>query len=140
MLRFLPVALLVGLTTSCATIVSKTQYPVRIDSEPQGASFVVRNADGQDVHSGVTPATVTLGSKGGYFQGADYAVTLNLEGYPEATVALEAGFDVWYVGNLIFGGLIGILIVDPLTGAMWKLDSELVVPLGAAPGADQPAP
>jgi hypothetical protein len=30
--------------------------------------------------------------------------------------------DGWYIGNILFGGLIGILIVDPLTGAMWKLD------------------
>lgn len=29
--------------------------------------------------------------------------------------------DGWYVGNIIFGGLIGLLLVDPITGAMWKL-------------------
>jgi len=30
----------------------------------------------------------------------------------------------WYIGNLLFGGLIGLLIVDPLTGAMWTLDPK----------------
>ena len=32
----------------------------------------------------------------------------------------------WYVGNIVFGGFIGWLIVDPLTGAMWTLDTEHV--------------
>lgn len=27
----------------------------------------------------------------------------------------------WYIGNLLFGGIIGLLIVDPATGAMWTL-------------------
>lgn len=31
----------------------------------------------------------------------------------------------WYIGgNLLFGGVIGWLIVDPATGAMWKLDTN----------------
>jgi hypothetical protein len=30
--------------------------------------------------------------------------------------------DGWYFGNLLFGGLIGLLIVDPATGAMYKLE------------------
>jgi hypothetical protein len=29
--------------------------------------------------------------------------------------------DGWYIGNILFGGVIGFLIVDPATGAMWKL-------------------
>ena len=35
------------------------------------------------------------------------------------------------LGNLVFGGLIGYIIVDPLTGAMWKLDERFVVNTGA---------
>ena len=27
----------------------------------------------------------------------------------------------YYIGNIVFGGLIGLLIVDPATGAMYKL-------------------
>lgn len=29
----------------------------------------------------------------------------------------------WYFGNLLLGGVIGMLIVDPATGSMWKLDT-----------------
>jgi len=33
----------------------------------------------------------------------------------------------WYVaGNFVFGGLIGWLIVDPLTGGMWTISPENV--------------
>ena len=32
----------------------------------------------------------------------------------------------WYWGNILFGGLIGMIIVDPATGAMYKLDTEAV--------------
>ncbi len=34
--------------------------------------------------------------------------------------------DGWYWGNIVFGGLIGWLIVDPATGAMYKLETEFV--------------
>jgi len=26
------------------------------------------------------------------------------------------------LGNIIFGGLVGMIVVDPLTGAMWDLE------------------
>jgi hypothetical protein len=32
----------------------------------------------------------------------------------------------WYFGNLLFGGVIGMLIVDPLTGAMYNLTPEKI--------------
>ena len=28
-------------------------------------------------------------------------------------------FNGWYIGNILFGGLIGMIIVDPATGDMW---------------------
>jgi len=32
----------------------------------------------------------------------------------------------WYFGNILLGGLIGMLIVDPATGAMYRLDSDYI--------------
>lgn len=32
----------------------------------------------------------------------------------------------WYFGNIIFGGAIGMLVVDPATGAMWKIIDPVV--------------
>ena len=36
----------------------------------------------------------------------------------------DAYLNGWYIGNVVFGGLIGLLIVDPETGAMWRLDEN----------------
>ncbi|MDR1896957.1 MAG: hypothetical protein LBR10_09235, partial [Prevotellaceae bacterium] len=34
--------------------------------------------------------------------------------------------DGWYFGNLLLGGWPGMLIIDPLTGAMWKIESRFL--------------
>jgi hypothetical protein len=37
----------------------------------------------------------------------------------------------WYFGNILFGGLIGMLAVDPLTGAMYVLPETVTQSLDA---------
>lgn len=130
---FLALALL---STGCATIVSHSEYPVSFQSTPPGASFSVQDEKGAIVHKGVTPAVVTLDAGAGFFQKADYTVTYQLAGYKDLTRELHAQMDPWYIGNIVFGGLIGLLIVDPATGAMWKLGKEC----GATLEASSPKP
>jgi hypothetical protein len=56
-----------------------------------------------------------------------------MTGYDSHTAAIRRGVDGWYIGgNLVFGGLIGWLIVDPLTGAMWTLQKDVNVTLTPA--------
>lgn len=50
-------------------------------------------------------------------------MVLKLDGYKTYETRLEKKFNAWYIGNIVFGGLIGI-IVDPITGAMYKLKPE----------------
>lgn len=50
-----------------------------------------------------------------------YMVTFDLPGYAQHTEAIEYKLNGWYWGNLVFGGFIGFLIVDPATGAMYKI-------------------
>ena len=38
--------------------------------------------------------------------------------------------DGWYIGHILFGGLIGFLIIDPATGSMWKLNESVHVSFG----------
>ena len=41
------------------------------------------------------------------------------------TVTVDTKANGWYIGgNILLGGLIGWLIVDPATGAMWTLDTK----------------
>ena len=54
-------------------------------------------------------------------------------GYRTSEVQISARIGGWYAfGNLLFGGLIGYLIVDPITGAMWTLTpTEINAVLGS---------
>jgi hypothetical protein len=47
-----------------------------------------------------------------------------MDGYETKTISVECKLNGWYFGNILIGGLIGLLIVDPATGAMYKLSSE----------------
>lgn len=112
--------------SSCASIVSKSNWPVTIHSIPDGANISIINKRGVEVYSGRTPATMKLKSGSGFFGKESYTVTYKLDGYDVKKVTLECKLNGWYIGNILIGGLIGFLIVDPATGAMYKLDKDFV--------------
>ena len=120
------------LLCNCATIFGGGKpNEVKLNSNPSGAMVTVTNGSGEVLHKGTTPTTVTLPRSKGYFSPASYNVSFVKKGYPQQNMNLKASTNPWYVGNLVFGGLIGFLIVDPLTGAMWTLDKEYNADLGA---------
>ena len=43
------------------------------------------------------------------------------------THSVTAGLNGWYFGNILIGGLVGMLIVDPLTGAMYRMPATIHV-------------
>ena len=106
---------------SCASIVSKTKYNIPINTYPQGATITVTNKKGKEIYTGKTPSTVTVKSGAGYFTKAWYEVKLEMDGYDAQIIPIEFDLNAWYFGNIILGGYIGMLIVDPVTGAMWKI-------------------
>lgn len=127
-LKKIAIFILIGifvLTTGCASIVSKTTYPVKISSNPEQVTISVIDEKGESVFKGQTPTMVSLPTKAGYFRGKSYTVTFEKDGYSDQTVQINKKLDGWYIGNILFGGLIGFLVVDPLTGAMWRLDKEV---------------
>jgi hypothetical protein len=136
-LRFLAPVALTALG-SCASIFGKSSYSVSIQSAPSEAQFVVKDEAGQNVHQGTTPAMVTLKSGEAYFDGRDYTVVFSKPGYADQTLPLMSQLEPWYFGNILIGGLIGMLIVDPLTGAMWKLPTKITATLPATPVAAAP--
>jgi hypothetical protein len=111
---------------ACASIVSDSEGVVTISSDPSAAEIAIADQSGVQVYRGTTPATITLDASAGYFDGQEYTVTFSKEGYDSTTLKVDSRINGWYVGNIVFGGLIGWLIVDPLTGAMWALDAEHV--------------
>ncbi|MFN6115238.1 MAG: hypothetical protein ACK46G_10705 [Flavobacteriales bacterium] len=116
------------LLPSCATIVSSTRYTVPIRTEPSGATYRITDRKGKVVKEGITPALVELKAANGYFKRGIYRVDLVLEGRKPASAVLHARVNGWYWGNVLFGGaaFIGMLIVDPATGAMYRLDKAMV--------------
>ena len=114
--------------SGCATIVGKSApADVSIRSFPEHAKVKVTNSEGNLVYEGTTPTMVSLKKYDGYFSGQTYTMTFSKKGYLKyvATDGMKVNGWSWYIeGNLIFGGVIGWFIVDPLTGAMWDVNSH----------------
>jgi hypothetical protein len=120
--------------TSCASIISGSSYPVDFNSSPQGAELTIENRDGRVVFLGRTPVTVELESSAGYMRAENYRVTYRQPGAEPVTTRINATINGWYFGNLFLGGLIGMLLVDPLTGAMYQIPAgSEIVSVSAAP-------
>lgn len=118
--------------SGCASVLSESSYPVNIQSAPEGASYeIVNSKTGATISRGTTPSTVTLSASQGFFQGAEYQVSFLKEGYGEKDFNIRSTMDGWYLGNILFGGLLGVLVIDPATGAMWKLNDTVDVSLNA---------
>lgn len=131
--RGISAASLISLTllcTGCASIVHSGPRSVSIGSQPPGAKATVSKhlKDGglEVVSVQTTPCTVALKPKAGYFKGQAYRVAIELPGHAPATVELKPTMSGWFLGNIVFGGVIGLLIVDPATGAMWNLTPDKI--------------
>jgi len=114
------------LTTGCATIVSKSTQTMTLTSVPDGATVRITNKSGVAVNSSSTPSTVTLKKGRGYFKPETYTLSFSKEGYRPVDITVRGSVNGWYFGNVIFGGLIGLLAVDPATGAMYTLQPKEV--------------
>ena len=112
--------------TSCASIVSKSSWPVTINSSPSEAKISIKDKKGIEIYTGTTPATLKLKSGSGFFSKARYQVTFEKVGFDKKVVPVEFKLNGWYFGNIIFGGPLGLLIIDPATGAMFKLETEFL--------------
>jgi hypothetical protein len=124
-MRFATIPLLLALA-SCASIMNSGPDLVPVDSIPPGATIMhCGNA------VGVTPATVSIGRR----QSA--VLTLMLDGYHNQAVEVATSVNAGLLGNLLFGGLVG-LMVDGATGnAKARSTQPLRVPLTPL---DQPPP
>jgi hypothetical protein len=123
------VSLVVALAAAsggCATIVAKSSQTITVSSVPEDAAVRISNAEGVAVHSGNTPMTVTLKKGRGYFKPEHYTVRINKEGFEPHEMKIDGAINGWYFGNILFGGLIGMLAVDPSTGAMYTLKPDKV--------------
>lgn len=119
-------AAFLGILTGCATIMGGgAAETLMVRSAPDQANVVITDESGVKVFEGKTPTSLPLEKKKSYFSGKKYSVNIKKEDHVEQTIIVDTRLNGWYIGgNLVFGGLIGYLIVDPLTGAIWTLDTD----------------
>lgn len=124
---FILVSVSMLMLTGCATVFSVSEYPVNIDSAPSKMEIVVTDSDGNIVFRGQTPAVVDLEAGGGYFVRETYTIELYDAGKVVGSTTIKGSIDPWYFANLFRWGLIGLFVVDPMTGAMWTLKEDVTV-------------
>ena len=110
---------IVFLLPGCASIVSGRHADVVIDSYPSNAHVVIRDGDGRAVTSLNTPGTVSLKRNRRFFLPAKYTAIIDSPGYETVQVPIRSTVNPWVLGNVVIGGVPG-LIVDNATGAAWK--------------------
>ena len=92
----------------CATIAHGTTTTVRLNSTPQGATAMV---GGSTV---VTPSSIALKNS------QAYPIVFKKDGYEDTYYTIDKYMSGWVWGNILFGGLIG-LVIDNMTGGAYKL-------------------
>ncbi len=118
----------------CASIVHQTTQQIPVTSQPAGAALTVSCGDVHNDPKLVTPAVVTVHRKP-----VHCAISLTKPGYRTTEIALTRSMSAWYPANIVFGGIVG-LIVDAANGAMYnRAPSQIDVSLVRVDG-DAAAP
>lgn len=120
--------LIAGLTASCATIMRDNAQPIPIKANVDKVDIRIINQQGETVFEGQTPTVLTLNAaeKIGYFNPEKYTVIASKNGFKTQQTIIDWHISGWYlVGNLFFGGMIGYLLIDPISGDMYYLDKEV---------------
>ena len=124
MLKEVSIAAAISVCTAlsgCATIVHGGPRPVSVASTPPGATVSIYDRNNTLVETNTTPFVAQLPTKYSYFKGQSYRLVFEMPAHERSEVKLEPSLSGWYFGNIVFGGLIGMLVVDPITGSMYNL-------------------
>ncbi len=95
--------------TGCASIMNGTTQNIGFSSSPTGATIIVDN-----MKYGKTPAVIRLTRKD------NHIVKITLKGYQPYEVTLTRDISGWALGNILFGGIVG-LAIDAISGGLYKL-------------------
>jgi hypothetical protein len=129
-------AMLVGLAlacSGCATVVGGTTQDIFIASEPAGAACKVDRLGANVAVVNPTPGRVNVSRSK-----ETMIVSCTRDGYEQSNEVLVASFTGATVGNIIAGGVVGI-IVDAASGANNKYPDRVMVVMTPAAFADDAA-
>ena len=120
------ISCIIGIS-ACATIMRENTQIIPIKANTEQVTIKILNKSGEVVFEGKTPTTINLKtSTSGYFNPEKHTVIASKDGFKTQTTIIDWHVSGWYwAGNFLIGGLIGYLIVDPLTGDMYYLDENV---------------
>jgi hypothetical protein len=132
--KILALACLGVALSGCATVIKGSTEQVAVSTSPvSGATCELSSSEGE--WTVTTPGTANVG-----LTKHDLEVQCDKPGYQQAKATVPSGFQVWTVGNVLIGGLIGIAI-DAGTGAMNEYPHSVDVPMSPeTTGAAAPTP
>lgn len=96
----------------CASIIDGRRQSVSFSSDPSGAQVIINGRA-----MGVTPASIVL-------ERSDYGnanIVFKKEGFQDQQATVKTSVNIWFWGNIIFGGLLGSS-TDAASGAMWEFE------------------
>lgn len=114
------------LFSGCATMRSESVYSLPISTTPVNAEIRVIDKKGKEIISTHSPDTLVLKSSSGYFKRAAYLIEVSHSGYETKKDTIHFVTDKKYYQNFFtsFFMPIGFLLIDPVSGAMWKPEKQ----------------
>ena len=111
-MRKLTLFLSIFILPGCASIMLGTTQDIGISSSPSRAKVTING-----VPKGLTPVSIALKRK------KKHMISLELSGYEPYEMVFTKSVSGWAWGNIIFGGLIG-LVVDAESGGLYVLEPK----------------
>ncbi len=107
--------------SGCTNNISKAPS---INSIPLVANLTITDKKGMEVYRGNHISAKEIKAYPAFLSKDRYLLKFEKDGYASKTISVEFKMDGWYFGNNLFGENIGLLIIDPMDGAMYKLEPQ----------------
>ena len=113
----------------CATIVSKSRYSFSVKANEPDTIVKVYDKKNVFLTSIKTPGTIELDADAGMFSSASYRFVFEKPGFENDESIINAKIDPCYWINFIclYSAPLGMLLVDPISGAMWAFDENITI-------------
>jgi len=116
----------------CSTIISGTSQKITVNTDPTGADCAL-SRDGLIIgRVNPTPGQTEVSTNR-----SAITVTCKKEGYQDGSNIDAAGFDPAVLGNILIGGVVGV-VVDAASGGASKYDSVVNITLQPLPPGSPP--
>lgn len=135
MKKHLFASVLLLLLPACASIIDGHTQAIAVNTSPPKADCTLNRLGTPVGQIDSTPGSVVIEKSRD-----DIHIICTKDGYEGFNYINKSGTDGWVFGNIIFGGIIG-LVIDAGTGAINKYDPQVNISLALTPpDEDKPHP